>query len=102
MARKKKNTRPSVSDDDHDWIIRKHAMLLDKIHKDLVADGFSFAAKKTRFWVRKDNGISCRFFYVKKDETLIEEKSVLTRLTIKQQTLFVDYVGINTSFTVRI
>jgi len=103
MGRKKKNTRPSVSDDDRDWIIRKHAILLDKIHKDLVAEGFSFDAKKTRFWVRKDNGISVKFFYLKqKNSNSLEIQSILVRLSIKQHTLFVDYDNVETTFLIKI
>lgn len=100
MVRRKKKTRASVSYDNRDWIIQHHAMLLGTIHADLVKDGFSFEPKKTRFWVRKDNGISVRFIYSKKESSWLEEQSILTRLTVKQQTLFVNHDGVQSALKV--
>jgi len=68
-----------------------------------MAEGFSFDAKKTRFWVRKDNGISVKFFYLKqKNSNSLEIQSILVRLSIKQHTLFVDYDNVETTFLIKI
>ena len=101
-ARKKKKTRASVSYDNRDWIIQNHAKLLGKTHNELEAEGFSFEQKKTRFWVRKDNGISVRFIYSKKGPLWVEEQAILTRLTVKQQTLFCNCNNIETKLVVKI
>lgn len=90
MAIKKKKAPASVSSDNRDWIIQKHAMLLGTIHDDLCKEGFSFQPRKTRFWVRKDNGISVSFIYSKQGPSWTTTQAVLARLTIKGQTLFVD------------
>ena len=78
--------------------VLKNYAVINGYHKSLCEEGFKFLSRKTRFWSRKDGGVSVKLVYGKQSENYSEEQNVLLRLNAKQTTLNVSLQSCNSKF----
>ncbi|UXN07534.1 hypothetical protein [Bartonella sp. HY761] len=79
------------------FVLKNHAEI-NSYHKSLCEEGFTFLSRKTRFWSRKDGGVSVKLVYGKQSENYSEEQNVLLRLNAEQTTLNISLQRCNGKF----